>query len=1032
MSTPSTPCSASEGSRPGVTPQKYLSAGAAGGGAEAGGEEAIKVYLKVRPQTPHEVAANEPTAIRRATDRAIEIVPNMASYSCCERYHFDHVFDDAQQNADVYAKVVADLVHSLFRGVSSLLFAYGVTNAGKTYTVHGTETDAGILPHALEDVFAVLDAMQLSPESAPGALQAMLGCGPEDPTLAHLLAEHERGAKYSVVLSCLEVYNEKLGDLLAGDAGCGGSGSGTGTGAQRKELRMVEESGEINVTGLREVECPTAEEARAIVARARGRAQINATSLNGESSRSHSAFIVSLFRYTSAALNIGEVVGKLVVCDLAGSERTNRTKNTGARLKEAANINQSLVVLGRCLEALRWNQSHPANNRMVVPFRESKITRLFQSALTGSGGRTVMIVNVSPCAKDLDETVHALKYSSIAKEVTSAMGPPVKRKLQVRGDASPGGIATAIQSLSSQVEEFKTGAWRKECDIRRELGRLWGHGVEELQQLLSMQLITEVRAKESLASRKLAIQREYYEKRIQQLEDELKRKTTTKQQQQQLNAVPHAEGAIDAESWRTEHLRHLEGRVAELQSQLEEERHQRAIAQHEAQSLKAQLSQQSSSNSSAALGGLERQVAALRRERAEFEAQLLEAQGQLRQLEEQLQQESGERARLEREGSDSKKASRTAQQKAESLEKALRATENIQQNQQKTIDSLTRANQHGTNTINSQNAIIEQRKQELQNLCKQEQKLKEDLAQANQTNAMLSQLITQMKGQLQSAQDENAALRRKAGKPSSTGSLELQSGDPHPLAPSASAAASVTSSSGGSSAAELQQQQRLGGVVVSRRPSPSQTGGRKESPGRPPLRSTPRQQVEVHRIPMASPPPPVNTGTCMTLRKRSHSATTTAVSSSAAAASMGTPASRAKGTRGATRGPATPQPPAIELQTIAVDGMSSEPAETAAATTSSSSTTPAASSRVTPQPRRRTVKRLSSEFDAAQEEEEGSVSRPAKAEKRRRLLSASLCDSFLSPLGAAPRLRSSAGDAGTPLAKRLPQRAARPMSFRQV
>lgn len=978
MSTPSTPCSASEGSRPGATPQKFCLEPT---------EEAIKVYLKVRPQTPQEIAANEPTAIRKATDRAIEIVPNMTSHSYCERYLFDHVFDDAQQNADVYSRVVSDLVHSLFRGVSSLVFAYGVTNAGKTYTVHGTDNDAGILPHTLEDIFSILDAMQLSAESAPAALQAMLGCGPEDPTLAHLLSEHERGTKYSIVLSCLEIYNEKLGDLLGSDGG------------QRKELRMVEESGEINVTGLKEVEVPTADEAKAIIARARSKAQTNATSLNGESSRSHSAFIINLFRYTSAALNIGEVVGKLVICDLAGSERTNRTKNTGARLKEAANINQSLVVLGRCLEALRWNQTHPAVNRMVVPFRESKITRLFQSTLTGSG-RTVMIVNVSPCARDLDETVHALKYSSIAKEVTSVMGPPVKRKLQVRGDASPGGIANAIQSLSTQVEEFKVGAWKKECDIRREMGRLWGQGIEELQQLLSMQLITEVRAKEGLAAKKIAIQKEFYEKQIMQLENELERKNKL------ISANPTPmeteQCGIDADSWRTTHIRHLEGRVAELQSQLEDERSQRVNTQLQIQ------------KDSCASGTQERQIAALRKERVEMETQLQQAQVQLRQLEEQLQQESSERARLEREGADNKKANRSAQQKVESLEKALRATENIQQNQQKTIDSLTRANQHGTNTINSQNAIIEQRKQELQNFVKQEQKLKEDLAQANQTNAMLSQLITQMKEQLQAAQDENAALRRKAGKPSSAGSLELQNGDPHPLAPSAS----VTSASSSSSLERL-------GITTSRRPSPSQTGSRKESPGRPPLRSTPRQQVEVHRIPLASPPPPVNTGTCMTLRKRSHSASTTV-----SAPAMGTPASRAKGTRTGVRGPATPQPPAVELQTISVDGVEVNATQ---ALGESTSATPC--SRVTPQPRRRTVKRLSSEFDAAQEEEEGSVSRPAKAEKRRRLLSASVGDSFLSPFGAAPRMRASAGAVGecsTPLAKRLPQRAARPMSFRQV
>ena len=49
-------------------------------------------------------------------------------------------------------------------------------------------------------------------------------------------------------------------------------------------------------------------------------------------------------------------VSQLSLVDLAGSERTNRTKNSGDRLKEAGNINQSLMVLRNCLEILRENQ----------------------------------------------------------------------------------------------------------------------------------------------------------------------------------------------------------------------------------------------------------------------------------------------------------------------------------------------------------------------------------------------------------------------------------------------------------------------------------------------------------------------------------------------------------------------------------------------------------------------------------------------------------------------------------------------------
>ena len=55
------------------------------------------------------------------------------------------------------------------------------------------------------------------------------------------------------------------------------------------------------------------------------------------------------------------MVSQLSLVDLAGSERTGRTGNQGERLKEAGSINQSLMALRACIEALRENQTSGAN-----------------------------------------------------------------------------------------------------------------------------------------------------------------------------------------------------------------------------------------------------------------------------------------------------------------------------------------------------------------------------------------------------------------------------------------------------------------------------------------------------------------------------------------------------------------------------------------------------------------------------------------------------------------------------------------------
>ena len=57
------------------------------------------------------------------------------------------------------------------------------------------------------------------------------------------------------------------------------------------------------------------------------------------------------------------MVSQLSLVDLAGSERTSRTHSQGERLREAGNINNSLMVLRNCMEALRDNQSK--NNTRV-------------------------------------------------------------------------------------------------------------------------------------------------------------------------------------------------------------------------------------------------------------------------------------------------------------------------------------------------------------------------------------------------------------------------------------------------------------------------------------------------------------------------------------------------------------------------------------------------------------------------------------------------------------------------------------------
>lgn len=70
-------------------------------------------------------------------------------------YKFSHVFPPNTIQSDFFTRTTLPLVNDALNGQNALLFTYGVTNSGKTYTVQGgtTEGSAGILPRTLDVLF---------------------------------------------------------------------------------------------------------------------------------------------------------------------------------------------------------------------------------------------------------------------------------------------------------------------------------------------------------------------------------------------------------------------------------------------------------------------------------------------------------------------------------------------------------------------------------------------------------------------------------------------------------------------------------------------------------------------------------------------------------------------------------------------------------------------------------------------------------------------------------------------------------------
>ena len=70
---------------------------------------------------------------------------------------FTRVFDQGSTQNDVFDKIARPMVQKLLDGRSGLLFNYGVTCSGKTYTMTGSPKAPGFLPRALEMIFSSID-----------------------------------------------------------------------------------------------------------------------------------------------------------------------------------------------------------------------------------------------------------------------------------------------------------------------------------------------------------------------------------------------------------------------------------------------------------------------------------------------------------------------------------------------------------------------------------------------------------------------------------------------------------------------------------------------------------------------------------------------------------------------------------------------------------------------------------------------------------------------------------------------------------
>nr|XP_008107339.1 PREDICTED: kinesin-like protein KIF23 isoform X4 [Anolis carolinensis] len=417
-------------------------------------KDPVGVYCRVRPvSVPDQECCIEivsSTTVQVHPPEGYRIVRN-GEYKEVQ-YSFKEVFGTSATQREVFDVVARPLVEDLIHGKNGLLFTYGVTGSGKTHTMTGSPGEGGLLPRCLDMIFNSIGSFQAkryvfklddkNGVDVQGDVDALLERQKRqilqtpktpsskrqiDPEIADMInvqdnckaGEIDEDNVYSVFVSYIEIYNNYIYDLLD-------ETPIDPTKPKLPQSRSLREDQNHNmyVAGCTEVEVKSTEEAFEVFWRGQKKRRIANTQLNRESSRSHSVFLIKLIQAPLDAdgdnvLQDRELIilSQLSLVDLAGSERTNRTKAEGSRLREAGNINQSLMTLRTCIEVLRENQTYATNK--MVPYRDSKLTHLFKNYFDGEG-KVRMIVCVNPKAEDYDESLQVMRFAEITQEVEVA------------------------------------------------------------------------------------------------------------------------------------------------------------------------------------------------------------------------------------------------------------------------------------------------------------------------------------------------------------------------------------------------------------------------------------------------------------------------------------------------------------------------------------------------------------------------------------------------------------------------------------
>ena len=484
---------------------------------------AVKVMVRVRPFSKRELGDNKneyPMSIIQM-DGSTKVQFMDPQGALIDNFEFHQTYWSIPENQEQYSSapfvdqegvfegVGKNAVEDALKGYHTCIFAYGQTGSGKTHTMLGSDEDPGLAPRLVEHLYT-----RLAEEKATNYMW-----------------------DYSIDISFMEIYNEKVKDLLlkgedtstltrrkstrkstaalprkdsvrqsitspATPGQQGGQRKSAypgheGDGSAYQELR-VRSSPSVGIfveglTRLGEQQGITSAEDVIDTMRAGMEQRTTAaTAMNDTSSRSHAVFQICL-----SAKNPSSGVQRYAhinIVDLAGSERIKMSKVEGQNLKEATKINLSLSTLRRVIDVLIDNSKRKRGQpKQVAPYRDSMLTWILSESL-GGNSKTMMIATVSPAESNREDSLNTLRYALKAKAIVNNV-----RVNEAKSAVMMSGMQREMEMLRSKLNDPE--AQRSEQEIK-ELETQQ----EDLQTEFVRQMESVERAEEHVATMKKEIE----------------------------------------------------------------------------------------------------------------------------------------------------------------------------------------------------------------------------------------------------------------------------------------------------------------------------------------------------------------------------------------------------------------------------------------------------------------------------------------------------------------------------------------------